>query len=176
MLPDERANFSAKVAPEIPSIPPFLKNKKTSFWYRISHAIFQQHKRHKILSRLQHYRARRIASWKVIQDFQKLSQAHLLFRNSKLIFKIIRRYEKWTKNAEQKVSEIEHKYPEITQKYRISIAQNACLNKEKELEQEFFEKGFICEKVFCDLEDEIHRRSCDNEKQASGKIFSSFWF
>jgi len=116
-------------------------------------------KKSRIVSRLQHYRARRIASWKVVLDFERLQSDHPVFKGSDVVNKILERYRHWNASAEQKMMELEAKYPEIVIPYRVTMADRACLTKVKRLEQDFLEKGFISEKIYDSLEIDLKART-----------------
>ena len=107
---------------------------------------------------MQHYRARRIASWKVITDFEKLSAYHGLFEESKILQKIISRYRKWNLNAEVKMDKLEARFPDVIQKSRIEMAEHSCIKLARKLEDEFLDKGLISEKVFQDLNDRLQQQ------------------
>jgi hypothetical protein len=122
----------------------------------------EEFKKFKIVSRLQHYRARRISSWKVIQDFERLRSDHPVFSGSKVVDKIIERYRLWNTSAEKKMVDLEEKYPHIVIPCRINMADRACLSKVKRLEKDFLEKGFISEKIYDSLEIDLkaRRKAC----------------
>jgi len=119
----------------------------------------ETYKKHRIVSRLQHYRARRISSWKVVLDFERLQSDHPVFKGSDVVDKILRRYHSWNESAEQKMSELEANYPDIVVPYRIAMADQACLSKVKRLEKDFLEKGFISEKIYDSLEIDLKART-----------------
>jgi len=53
---------------------------------------------------------------------------------------------------------LDHKYPELVTATRVRMAERSCLEKEKKIEQEFLEKGFISEKIYADLDDAVGKR------------------
>lgn len=164
LLPEERVKTS-KIAPEIPEKWNWLKNMNDGLLKKWGEKLFAHHQKVRILHRLQHYRSRRIASWKVIQDFQFLQKNHPIFSHSPIIERIIERYKFWNENSEIKMAELEEDYYDIAHPAREKIAENACLRREDEIEKEFFEKGFITEKVFEAMEDEIDQKAqkCKND-------------
>ena len=146
LLPEERS-VTYKYAPSIPKhfwLSTLLQ--KYGFTYQ-GEKILKAYKKSRILARLQHYRARRIASWKVIQDFKQLQKDHVIFADSPIVKKIITRYNKWHLSAEKKMQALENKFPETVTQMRIQIAKRSCLEKEKKIEAAFLEKGFISEKI-----------------------------
>ena len=163
-LPDEREMKKFKVAPVIPNKCHFCKNIKISGFRKVATKFFNYFRNKTILDQLMHYRGRRIASWKVVEEFKKLENDHPIFKNSKVVKKIMRRYLKWNKNAEKKMHQLENKFPEILRGVRLRLAEESCLKKEAEVEREYFEKGFICEKVFDHLEESVRQRRkiCQN--------------
>lgn len=154
ILPEER-KFTSKVAPMVPLKCLFSEKVKWRWLKNLFKKRFIAYQKQKVLLRLQHYRARRISSWKVVQDFELLRKNHQIFKKSEVIDKIIKRYRFWNKNSEEKMSDLENDFSEIVHKEREKMAENSCLRREDEIEKEFFEKGFITEKVFENLEDEI---------------------
>ena len=158
ILPDER-KFTAKFAPVIPIACPLCKNIKIKWLKKLITKAFKYRQTQQIKLRLQHYRARRIASWKVAYDFEKLEESHSIFKDSETVKKIIKRYKDWNQNSKAKMSTLEKKFPIIVIKERLQIAEGSCFKKEQEIEKEFFEKGLICEKVFEDLDAEIEKKA-----------------
>jgi len=164
ILPEERV-AKHKYAPDIPK----------QYWLstmlqwvgikELSQEILTAYKNSKILSRLQHYRARRIASWKVIYDFKKLQTDHPIFAGSPAIEQIIKRYQKWNVSAEKKVRHLDNKYPSLVTQTRVRMTERSCLEKEKKIEKEFLEKGFISEKIYADLDEAVGQkvRHCRNK-------------
>jgi hypothetical protein len=162
-LPDERQS-KAKFAPEIPKkLKPFI-GSKISFIRRLINRYYRKFRNHQILERLQHYRARRIASFKVMNDFQKLQKHNKIFGDFKVLDKILKRYRSWNLNAERKMDRLEKKFPKVVIPARIKMAQHSCLAKEYQLEKDFLEKGFISEKVFRKLDNQRQKRMAHNLK------------
>lgn len=153
ILPDER-KLTSKVAPVVPHKCRFSGKIKLMWLKKLFEKRFVGHQNHKVLLRLQHYRARRISSWNVVQDFELLQKNHEIFQKSKVIEKIIKRYRFWNQNSEEKMMDLEQNFSSIVHKEREKMAENCCLRREDEIEKEFFEKGFITEKVLENLEDE----------------------
>lgn len=157
ILPEERT-ATHKYAPDIP------QNFWLSTWLKkigaqsLGQTIMQAYKRSRIMARLQHYRARRIASWKVLRDFERLQGDHPIFSESEAIKKIIKRYRQWNLGAEKKMRSLDNKYPKLVTQTRVRMAERSCLEKEKRLEAEFLEKGFISEKIFADLDQAVGQR------------------
>jgi CPA1 family monovalent cation:H+ antiporter len=158
VLPDERQPRH-KYAPEINDrcLLEILLRKMGLHYWADSRALI--YKKNRIVSRLQHYRARRISSWKVVLDFERLQSDHPVFKGSEVVDKILVRYRRWNANAEQKMIELEAKYPEIVIPYRVTMADRACLSKVKRLEKDFLEKGFISEKIYDSLEIDLKART-----------------
>ncbi len=157
-LPDERQP-SHKYAPEVSeecSVSRIYKFLGLKSWAK---KVCKSHKHQKIISRLQHYRARRIASWKVVKNFESLVEDHPVFKKSPVVQKIIDRYKKWNENAEFKMQMLEKEYPQIVIPHRTYVTEKACLEQMKYIEKKFFEKGFISEKIYENLEGEIQERS-----------------
>ncbi len=151
ILPSEYISLHS-YAPSIPhekSCPVDMALVK-KFWckYRI----------HRISERWQHYRARRIASWRVVLDFEELQTTHPLFQKSEIVEQIIKRYAHWNENSEKKMKHLEAQYPEFIGPLRLRVAQASCLKHETELEKEFLGKGLISEKVFENLDEDVRRR------------------
>ncbi len=158
VLPDERQP-KHKYAPEIDDfclLEVALRKLGLNGWAEAQANIF---KRKKIISRLQHYRARRIASWKVVLDFERLQSDHPVFSGSDVVTKILERYRAWNEGAEKKMAELEANYADIVIPYRITMADRACLSKVKTLERDFLEKGFISEKIYDSLELDLKART-----------------
>lgn len=157
-LPDERQP-QHKYAPEMHERCLVEKSLRWLGFGKMAEARANYFRNQKIVSRLQHYRARRIASWKVIQDFERLRSDHPVFRGSKVVDKILERYHYWNDNAEKKMIDLEDKYPNTVIPYRITMADRACLSKVRRLEKNFLEKGFISEKIYDSLELELKART-----------------
>lgn len=158
VLPDERQAVH-KYAPEICQIHPLSKWLNRFGCQNWAQKLNRKFHEKSIISRLQHYRARRISSWKVVQDFAALKENHPLFTNSPVVDKIIKRYEGWNTSSEKKMHALEKQYPLITEPYRMAMAERSCLNKERMIEREFFDKGLISEKVYEDLEADLGKRT-----------------
>lgn len=168
ILPEERrATF--QVAPNIPKEKDVAKKFRRYCPKGLMSRYFKKYERTKILSRMMHYRARRIASWRVINEFKKLKEKHLIFTKSHTISKIIHRYEGWNKNSEAKIKQLEKQFPDVINVERLRMAEQECLRREHEIEREFFEKGFLCHKVFEEMEEAVDRKkSACNRKKGSG--------
>ena len=153
ILPNED-QFARKYAPNICA-------KKCPFWWLKKFYKWQYHKQ--ILERYQHYRARRIASWQVILDFESLKTQHDIFTQSKVVDKILKRYRNWQGGAIKKVQHLENQYPNTITPFCIHMAENVCLKKERIIKQELLEKCLISEKVSQKMEEEISVRedSCE---------------
>lgn len=158
VLPEERKETN-KVAPCIPKQPQRINKIKMTWLRRWFCGLFQKHKTARILSRMMHYRARRIASWKVISEFEELSHNHEIFKNSRVLRTILKRYRCWNKNSELKMSEMENKFPKIITPERLRMAEQECFKKEQSIEKDFLEKGFLNKKVFEELEEDTSRRA-----------------
>lgn len=161
-LPDERKS-SPKIAPPIPKQFIF-ESKKIPVVGRMIDGWYEAYRRKKVVSRWQHYRARRIASSKVIRDLGVLHHEHEVFADAPVLKKIIERYRKWHENAEKKIKDLEKDFPDILDSARMKLVENMCLNREKLIEKEFLDKGFICDKVFADLEANVSQRSKKGKK------------
>jgi len=157
ILPEERKE-THKVATEIPKQCDFCKIISILLSKKLAKNWFKIYQKNKILSRMMHYRARRIASWRVIYDFRKLKSGHTLFQKSHIIAKIIKRYEGWNENSESKIAQMETEFPEIIMAERLRMAEQECFRKEHEIEREFFEKGFLNQKVFEEMEEEVEKK------------------
>lgn len=158
VLPDERQP-EHKYAPEVDErciLELILRKLGLNKLAAVRANIF---KNSRIVSRLQHYRARRIASWKVVLDFERLQSDHPVFKGSVVVDKILERYKQWNNGAEKKMLELEVRYPEIVIPYRVTMADRACLSKVKKLEKDFLEKGFISEKIYDSLELDLKART-----------------
>ena len=150
ILPEERS-ITYKYAPDIPN----------QFWLQTlltklglsnqGRKVLKAYTKSRILARLQHYRARRIASWKVMHDFKQLQKDHIIFADAPVVKKIITRYNKWHLSAEKKMQTLENKFPDIVTQMLIEMAERTCLEKEKKIEAAFLEKGFISEKIHADF-------------------------
>jgi len=154
ILPYER-NVNYKYAPEIPEkywVSDFLKKLKLNI---LAEKIFKKYRRYKIVSRLQHYRARRIASWKVIMDLKHLQEMHRVFKNP-ITDKIIKQYQEWNTNAEEKMMNLERDFPRTVAPYRMDIAKRECISRALKIEKSFYQKGLINQKVYEGLCDEIN--------------------
>lgn len=153
-LPTEEM-YRKKYAPDIP------QEKKSSCLF----GRWQRWRRKKcILDRFQHYRARRIASWQVIVDFQDLQKQHPIFADSDIVKNILKRYKIWHNNAVKKVEHLQNKFPNIIGDFRKKMATNVCLKKERIIKKELFEKGLISEKVFEHMKADIEQRELENWK------------
>ena len=80
----------------------------------------------------------------------------------------MQRYKKWNVNAEKKIQKLEADFPEILRKTRFNFVQNMCFLQEKQIEKEFLDKGFISDKIFEDLQEDIRSRS----KKCRSSVFS----
>jgi CPA1 family monovalent cation:H+ antiporter len=156
-LPEERKS-PEKIAPQIPREIPSFAHLRFRLIRKIARYLHTKKRNTIILERLQHYRARRIASWKVILDMEKLSTYQGLFEESRILQKIIARYRKWNLNAEVKMQNLEETFPKVVQNTRIKMAEHSCLQLAKKLENEFLEKGLISEKVFQDLNKNLRQQ------------------
>jgi monovalent cation:H+ antiporter, CPA1 family len=152
ILPEER-RLQQIFAPQIPTQPSWLA--PSGLGKSFLNKIFTQYRKRKILDRVMHYRARRIASWKVVYEFERLQKDHPIFTKSHIVAKIIKRYRNWNHNAESKMDHLEKEFPQTLMPQRLKIAERECLKKEHQIEQEFFEKGFLNEKVFEQMEGEV---------------------
>jgi len=170
ILPEERkATF--QVAPAIPQKKDISQKIKSCCPKHLFDRYFDRYQKTKVLARMMHYRARRIASWRVINEFKKLKEKHHIFTKSHTISKIIHRYEGWHKNSEAKIKQLEKQFPDIINTERLRMAEQECLKREHEIEREFFEKGFLCHKVFEEMEEAVEKKesAC---KQQKGQFFS----
>lgn len=158
-LPDER-NTSPKIAPDIPKKCPFRKDK----FFDIPRKSFFYFRNRQVLKRLQHYRGRRIASWKVIQSFEYLRVNHPLFHKSSALEKIIHRYRGWNKNAETKIRKLECQFPFLVTKAKVHMAERVCLNLEEGLLTNFVKAALISEKVYKKMDEELKSRIEINTK------------
>jgi len=158
ILPNERQPRH-KYAPEVHERCLVEKSLRWIGFEKMADARADYFKNQKIVSRLQHYRARRIASWKVIHDFERLRSDHPVFSGSTVVDKILERYHHWNENAEKKMTDLETKYPNTVIPYRITMADRACLSKVSRLEKDFLEKGFISEKIYDSLEIDLKTRT-----------------
>lgn len=150
ILPEERG-IDASCAPQIP-------DKKCPLTQRIFVRFWRWRRHRQIAMRWQHYRARRIASWRVVLDFESLQQTHPLFQRSEVVERMLKRYRGWNGNSEKKMKHIENQHPEVIDPLKLQIAEASCLKRETELESEFLEKGLISEKVFENLDEDVRRR------------------
>ena len=146
-LPHERKT-SKKIAPKIPE----KISRIFLFFGKFGKKIWEKFREKKILEKMQHYRARRIASWKVFLDLEKLSGRRGLFENSSILEKIIIRYKKWNLNAEIKTDVLEKNFPKLVRQKKIEIAEFSCAKMEKKIKKIFLQKGLISEKVFLALQ------------------------
>ncbi len=165
-LPDERKS-PPKIAPPIPK-KYIWEAEKIPFIGPWVDYLYQAYRRKKVVSRWQHYRARSISSAKVVRDFQILYKEHDVFKHSPIVKKIMQRYKKWNVNAEKKIQKLEADFPEILRKTRFNFVQNMCFLQEKQIEKEFLDKGFISDKIFEDLQEDIRSRS----KKCRSSVFS----
>jgi hypothetical protein len=94
----------------------------------------------------------------VIIDFENLQKTHPLFQKSEIVEEMLRRYKHWNTNSEKKMCHLERQYPEITEPFRFRAAEASCLNRERELEREYLEKGLISEKVFETMDADVRKR------------------
>ncbi len=156
-LPDERKS-PIKYAPEIPKEIPELNKIPTARCRRFSQKLFRKFRHKKILQRLYHYRASRIASAKVIADFEKLLKHHAIFGDKSTLEKILKRYDFWHNNAQKKVDKLEVDFPGIIIPARVRIAKHSCFKKEHECQKGFHEKGLISDKVYLDLEKNLVKK------------------
>ncbi len=157
ILPDER-KASNQYAPLVPKTHWLASSLKKMGFEKPGERCFEILRDTRIKARLQHYRARRIASWKVVYDLEKLKKDHPVFKNCEVTRKIIERYRGWNKNAETKMDTIEREFPDIVIPLRTAMAERSCLERERELEKEFLEKGFISEKIYAELDQEVHQK------------------
>lgn len=120
-------------------------------------------RRNQILDRYQHYRGRRIASWQVILDFESLREQHEIFADSDIVRKILKRYRAWHNSAVKKVEHLENQFPKIIKPFKIRMAENVCLKKERIIKRELYAKGLISEKVSQRMDEDIETRQekCD---------------
>ena len=152
-LPDERTTYP-KIAPGVPQHCPCSDKA----WFGIPKKIFRYHQNHKIIERFQHYRGRRIASWKVICRLESLKENHPLFKNSKFLKKIIQRYSEWNKNAEKKMAKLETQFPNIVSQAKIHVSERVCLRLEKNLIKDYLSAGLISEKVFKKMNESLAQK------------------
>ncbi|MDH3324115.1 MAG: sodium:proton antiporter [Candidatus Peregrinibacteria bacterium] len=160
-LPEERKS-PIKYAPEIPKEVPEFNEIPFEGVRNFFQNLFVNYRKRKILERLQHYRARRIAGAKVIFDFEKLREHHAIFGEKDILDNIIERYKGWHKNAQEKVEQLEKKFPKIVVPARMKIAKNSCFKKERKCQKEFCGKGLISEKVYQDLKENLEKKVEDN--------------
>ncbi len=154
ILPDERQE-QPKIAPEIPHHCPFSEET----FFGIPQKIYLKYRDHRIIERLQHYRGRRISSWKLIRSFRDLKEKHPLLRNSKVLEKIIRRYEKWHANAEKKMEKLESRFPHLVMGAKIHMAERVCLRLEKTLIKKFLDANLVSEKVYKKMDENLAERT-----------------
>lgn len=158
VLPDERQP-KHKYAPEVTEKHISVQVCQILSLVNYTKKLKAHYKTKRVVSRLQHYRARRISSWKVVRDFERLSLEHPVLSGSPVVGKIINRYKKWNQNAEKKMHELEVEFPEIVIPYRIAMADKACLARAKKIEKDFMEKGFISEKIYDSLKADLNART-----------------
>lgn len=157
ILPEERV-LAHKYAPDVPKdfwLSQILRRLRLQ---TLAKNCLDAYTDSRVLARLQHYRARRIASWKVIHDFKQLKKDHPIFTTSPAVDQIIKRYQKWNLSSERKMKSLGNKFPEIVTQNSILMAERICLEKEKKIEQEFLEKGFISEKIYADLDEAVGKK------------------
>ena len=56
------------------------------------------------------------------------------------------------------MDEIEKDFPDTVVPMRIMMAERSCLEHARTLEKEFFEKGFITEKIYAELDQEVDKK------------------
>lgn len=149
ILPSEFSGTNS-YAPNIP--------KSCLYSFSVFKDAWKTYRNRQISGRWQHYRARKIASWSVLLDFKNLKKAHPLFQDSAIVTEILKRYKQWNDNSEKKMLHLQNQFPSIIDPLRLRVAEANCLKHEAILEQEFLEKGLICEKVFENLDEDIRRR------------------
>jgi hypothetical protein len=156
-----------KIAPEIVKnieLPELLK--KNTFICFTWEKINKWRKRYSISERLKHYRARRIASWKVLMSLKDLYDNHSIFKNSEIIKNIYCQYQEWHKSTEKELERINDDYPEISEKIRLSFIKKTCLRQEKKSEISFFENGFISEKIKKNIDEMIEAEEIRETKES----------
>jgi len=115
----------------------------------------------KICERIQHFRARRIASWEVVLSFKRLAKNLDFVKNSAAFGNIIEQYEKWSFNAEEKLKNLRRQFPEITNLATTHFAENSCLNQARKLKNELLAQEFISNKVAAEIEQKIEINKTD---------------
>ncbi len=152
-LPQERQS-KAKFAPVIPQS---CQWAPTTLW-GIPHRWWVARRDRLIRERLQHYRARKIASNDVIEEFSELLANQNFHIEAKIIQKIINRYRKWNRNAERKLQGIRGAFADVAHQAEIQMAEHSCLQKEIRIEEDFYRKGLISARVHRDRQTDIAQR------------------
>ncbi len=155
-LPEERKSHP-KIAPQIPTCP--FKPKQ---WFGLPKKCFDRFQKKQVTERLQHYRGRRISSWKLVRSLEILKQKHPLLKSSQVLEKIIARYKNWNKNTESKIKALEKDFPSLVSSARIHMAERVCLRTERQLLKKFAKNGLITEKVYKKMRDELDERILEN--------------
>jgi len=158
-LPDERIS-QKKMAPEIPDACRYSEK----LWFGVPRKILDRHRKRQIMERMQHYRGRRISSWKVILHFESLMKNHPLFHNSKILKKIINRYKQWNQNTEEKIENLIHSFPDVISPTRVRVAERACMRLERDMLHNFHKSGLISEKVYKKMKEDLNGRIEKNLK------------
>ena len=120
--------------------------------------LLQKIQNQQISERIQHFRARRIASWEVVLSFKKLAKYLDFIKNSEAFGNIIKQYEKWNINAEKKLEKLRKDFPMIINHETTRFAENSCLNQAMKLKKELLAEEFISKKVSAEIDKEIQKQ------------------
>ncbi len=127
--------------------------------------LFDSWKRRQIVHKHERYRARRISAWNVIKHLDELER-NGLFMEEHVLSIVRNQYEKWHLNAQEKQLELEREFSKFLKHRKFYLTKRNCLNLEKELINDFFERDIITQRVHTELMESLAERTKRIRKDA----------
>ncbi len=122
-------------------------------------------KRRQIIHKHERYRARRISAWNVIKYLDELEKNDL-FLEERVLSIVRNQYEKWHLNAQEKQLELEREFTKFLKHRKYYLTKRNCLNLEKELINDYFERDIITQRVHTALTESLESRTKRIRKDA----------
>ncbi len=133
--------------------------------FTIIERILNGWKRRLIIQKHERYRARRISAWNVIKHLDELEKNNLFMEEH--VLNIVRnQYEKWHLNAQEKQLELEREFTKFLKSRKYYLTKRNCLNLEKDLIMDFFERDIITQRVYVALLESLESRTKRIRKDA----------
>ncbi len=125
--------------------------------YSIFQKIIMRWKKNSIIEKHERYRSRRISAWSVLEHLEELKE-NQLFHEEGILDKVYEQYTLWHKNATNRQHALEKKHSEFLKDRKLYFTKRNCLEMERTLIENFFERDIITQKVYVLLQESIKKR------------------